>query len=439
MSRPEAAEVDAAAAPPRVAITGLGPITAAGIGTDGLWAGLRAERSPIRAVSRFDASPWRCRIAAEVDDFDAETWMERSVARRLDRYSQLAVASTRMALADAGLDAGGLDPERVGVQMGSALGGVAHAERQVVNLLDGGIRAVDPRVALHTFCGAASCNTAIEFGFHGPNATNAMSCASGTMAVGEAWRHIRDGSADVVIAAGVEAPLAPLSFGAFAIIRAMSARNDDPARACRPFDRARDGFIMGEGAAALVLERWEHAVGRGARIYAEVAGYGVTNDAHHMTAPRPDGAQAARSMRLAMARAGVTPDEVEWVSPHGSSTPLNDVTESAVLRLVLGEHAYRVPVSGTKPYHGHALGASGAIEAAICCLAMERGWLPPTLNLEDPDDGCDLDYVAGGGRAAHPRVTVSNSFGFGGINASLVLRRTVAAGADDRPAAHHET
>lgn len=423
MTGPGAPEVQV----PRVAITGVGPITAAGVGVEGLWQGLRAERSPIRAVSRFDASPWRSRLAAEVDGFEPEAWMERPVARRLDRYSQLALASTRMALADAGLDAASLDPERVGVQMGSALGGVAHAERQVVNLLDGGIRAVDPRVALHTFCGAASCNTAIAFGFQGPNATNAMSCASGTMAVGEAWRHIRDGSADVIIAAGVEAPLAPLSFGAFAIIRAMSARNDDPGRACRPFDRGRDGFVMGEGAAALVLERWDHAVARGARIYAEVAGYGVTNDAHHMTAPRPDGAQAARAMRLALARAGVAPGEVGWVSPHGSSTPLNDGIESAVIRQVLGEHADRVPVSGTKPYHGHALGASGAMEAAICCLVLQRGWLPPTLNLEEPDDGCDLDYVAAGGREARPAVAVSNSFGFGGINASLVLRASSTA------------
>lgn len=407
---------------PRVAVTGIGPITAAGTGADGLWEGLRRRVSPIRAVTRFDPSPWRSRIAAEVDGFEPSDHMEPQLARRLDRYSRFAVAATRLALGDAGLEPGDLDPDRVAVQMGSALGGIAHAETQVVALMHGGLRAVDPRVALHTFCGAASCNVAIEFGFTGPNATNAMSCASGTIAIGEAWRLIRDGHADTAIAAGVEAPLAPLSFGAFAIIRAMSTRNDAPERACRPFDRGRDGFVMGEGAAALVLERLDHAVARGARIYGEVAGYANTNDAHHMTAPRPDGGQAARAMRTALERAATRPEEVDCISPHGSSTPMNDSTESQAIKQVLGEHAYRVPVTASKPYHGHALGASGAIEAAIACLVLRRGWIPPTLNLEDPGEDCDLDYVADGGRDRRPRVILSNSFGFGGINACLVLK-----------------
>jgi 3-oxoacyl-[acyl-carrier-protein] synthase II len=409
--------------PHRVAITGIGPITAAGTGAKAFWDGLRRRRSPIRRITRFDSSPWRSRLAAEVDDFEPTDFLDPKEARRLDRFMHFAIASTRLALEDASLDPADPDPDGVAVQFGSALGGIAYAEQQVGNLLNGGIRSVDPRVALTTFCGAASCGVAIQFGFTGPNATNAMSCASGTIAVGEAFRLIREGTSDVAIAGGVEAPLAPLSFGAFALIRAMSTRNDDPEHACRPFDSHRDGFIMGEGGCALVLERWEHAVARGARIYAEIAGYGTTNDAHHMTAPRPDGAQAARAMRLAMRSAGVQPEEVDYVNPHGSSTPLNDSTETQVIKAVLGEHAYRAVVSGTKPYHAHALGASGAMEVGVSCLAFQNGWVPPVLNFEDGGEDCDLDYVTGDGRDHRPEVCVSNSFGFGGINASVVLKR----------------
>lgn len=407
----------------RVAITGIGPITAAGTGVEGLWEGLRRERSPIRQVTRFDASPWRTRIAAEVNEFEADSYMDAKLARRLDRFNHFSIAATRLAVEDAKLPTHRIDPDRVAVQMGSALGGSANAELQAGILYGGDLRGVDPRVALTTFIGAASCSVAIEFGFTGPNSTNGMSCASGTIAIGEGLRLIRDGTSDVAIVGGVEAPLAPLCFGAFAMIRAMSTRNDDPDRACRPFDRGRDGFIMGEGACVLVLEEWEHAVARGARIYAELSGYASTNDAFHMAAPRPDGSQAARAMRLALANAGVETDAVDFISPHGSSTPLNDSTETAAIRAVLGEHAYDVPVSGTKPYHAHALGASGAMEAAICCLAIQRGWVPPTLNHESRDDGCDLDYVPASGRDVQPAVALSNSFGFGGINASIVLQR----------------
>ncbi|HSL72605.1 MAG TPA: beta-ketoacyl-[acyl-carrier-protein] synthase family protein [Longimicrobiales bacterium] len=406
----------------RVAITGIGPITAAGIGTEGLWAGLQRERSPVRQVTRFDATPWRTRIAAQVDDFDPMLYMDSKTARRLDRFTQFSVAITRLALADAGLDAGTLDHDRVGVQMGSALGGLAYSESQYAPMLAGGVRAIDPRIALTTFCGAASCSIAIEFGFTGPNSTNAMSCASGTIAIGEGWRLIRDGLADVVVTGGVEAPLAPLCFGAFALIRAMSTRNDDPAAACRPFDKDRDGFIMGEGACALILERWDLARARGARIYAELIGYGTTNDAHHMAAPLPTGAQAARAMRLALQTAQIGPEQVDFISPHGSSTPLNDSTESLAIKQVFGERAYQIPISATKPYHAHALGASGAIEAAIACLAIRRGWVPPTLNFSGGDQLCDLDYVPDRGRVYGPTMCLSNSFGFGGINACLVMR-----------------
>jgi 3-oxoacyl-[acyl-carrier-protein] synthase II len=413
---------DNGTAPPRVAITGLGPITAVGTGVDAFWDGLRRQRSPVRRITRFDASGWRTHIAAEVDEFEPESFMDGKLARRLDRFGHFTIAASRLAVLDAGLDTARVDLDRVAVQMGSALGGAANAEVQAASLYGASPRAVDPRVALNTFVGAASCAIAIEFGFTGPNSTNGMSCASGTIAIGDAFRLIREGSADVAVAGGVEAPLAPLCFGAFALIRAMSARNTDPELACRPFDRGRDGFVMGEGACVLVLERWDHAVARGARIYAEVAGYGTTNDAFHMAAPRADGAQAARAMRIAMNAAGVAGDDIDFVSPHGSSTPLNDATETRALKDVLGERAFHVPISGTKPYHAHALGASGAIEAAVCCLAIQRGWIPPTLNQHERDDDCDLDYVPNDGRAFTPSIALTNSFGFGGINASLVIR-----------------
>ncbi len=407
----------------RVVITGVGAVTPIGTAADGLWTGLTARRSAVREISRFDASRFRSRIAAEIPDFRPQDHLEAKRVKRLDRFSQLAVTSARLALADAEVNPAREDPDRVGAMMGSALGGVAFAEAQVEGFRKDGPRGLDPALALAVFPGAASCNIAIEFGFTGPNSTNAMSCASGTIAVGEAFHAIREDRADVMLAGGAEAPLAPMTYAAFSVIRAMSTRNDDPAHACRPFDLGRDGFVMGEGAAVLILEERGRAIARGARIYAHVVGYGFTNDAYHMTAPRPDGRQAARAMRLALADAGVAPHEVAYINAHGSSTPLNDTTETAAIKLVFGDHAYRLMVSGTKGYYGHALGASGAIEAAICALALHRRWLPPTINLERPDPACDLDCLPGEGRAAEPEVVVSNSFGFGGINASLVLRR----------------
>jgi 3-oxoacyl-[acyl-carrier-protein] synthase II len=328
-----------------------------------------------------------------------------------------------MALADAGIDLAREDRERVGAMMGTALGGVGYAEEQLGRYLAGGLRAVDPMLALAVFGGSASCNAAIEFGLHGPNSTNAMSCASGSMAIGEAVRQIRAAYADVMLAGGAEAPLAPLCFGSFAIIRAMSTRNEAPQQASRPFDAGRDGFVMAEGAAVLALEERSRAVARGAPIVAEIIGFGTTNDGFHMTAPHADGREAARAMRLALDDAHILPHDVDYVNAHGSSTPLNDPAETAAIRSALGEHASRIPVSGTKGYHGHALGATGAWEAAICALALARGWVPPTLNLEVPDVACDLDCVPSEGRRLDAKVVVSNSFGFGGINACLVFRR----------------
>jgi 3-oxoacyl-[acyl-carrier-protein] synthase II len=411
-----------ARAPRRVVITGVGAVTPIGTTAAGLWAGLEARASAVREITRFDPTPFRSHIAAEIPDFRPGDHLDTKRARRLDRFSQLAVASARLAVADAELALEREDRDLIGAMMGSALGGVALAEAQVPKYLADGPRGLDVSLALAVFAGAASCNMAIEFGVTGPNATNAMSCASGTIAVGEAFHVVRDGRADVMLAGGAEAPLAPLTFAAFSNIRAMSTRNGDPAHASRPFDAGRDGFVMGEGAAVLVLEERSRAVARGARIYAEVVGHAYTNDAYHMTAPRPDGRQAARAMRLALADGDVGPDEVGYINAHGSSTPLNDTTETAAIKQVFGEHAYRLTLSGTKGYYGHALGASGAIEAAICALALARSWLPPTLNLERPDPACDLDCLPGDGRAAQPAAVVSNSFGFGGINASLVLR-----------------
>ena len=410
----------------RVVITGVGAVTPIGTAADGLWAGLQARTSAVRTLTRFDPTPFRSRMAAEIPDFRPQDHLDAKRAKRLDRFSQLAVTSARLALADAELAPHKEDPDRVGAMMGSALGGVSFAESQVPRYLAEGPRGLDPSLALAVFCGAASCNIAIEFGFTGPNATNAMSCASGTIAVGEAFHVVRDGRADIMLAGGAEAPLAPLTFAAFSVIRAMSTRNDDPARASRPFDASRDGFVMGEGAAVLVLEERSRALARGARIYAEVVGHAYTNDAYHMTAPRPDGRQAARAIQLALADGDVAPTDIGYINAHGSSTPLNDPTETSAIKQVFGDHAYRLTVSGTKGYYGHALGASGAIEAAICALALARGWLPPTINLERPDPRCDLDCLpgvgGGGGRTASPEAVVSNSFGFGGINAALVLR-----------------
>jgi 3-oxoacyl-[acyl-carrier-protein] synthase II len=390
---------------------------------EGLWEGLRKEKSAVGPLTRFDPSIFKSHNAAEVNDFVATDWLERKRAKRLDRYGHFSVATAQMAIADSGIDLEKEDREQIGSTMGSALGGLQFAEGQLDLYLREGIRSVDPMLALCVFAGAASCNIAIELGVSGPNSTNAMSCASGTLAIGDGFRLIRDGYADVMICGGAEAPLAPLCFGAFSIIRAMSTRNDDPGSASRPFDKDRDGFVMGEGAAVLILEEYERAVARGAKIYAEIAGFGFSNDAYHMTAPRPDGSQAARSMKLALQDANLGPHEVQYINAHGSSTPLNDPTETKAIKSVFGDTAYSVSVSGTKGYYGHALGASGAIETAISALAIDREWLPPTVNLSVADEACDLNFLPGTGEERRVEHVLTNSFGFGGINAALVLRR----------------
>ncbi len=408
--------------PRRVVVTGLGAITPIGIGLDALRDALRAERSAVSLITRFDPAPFRTHIAAQVNDFHAEDHLEAKRVKRLDRFGQLSVIAANMALADSGIDLARESRENIGVMMGTALAGVGYAEEQLGRYLVGGLRAVDATLALAVFGGASSCNIAIETGVQGPNSTNAMSCASGAIAIGEAYRQVRDGYADVMIGGGAEAPLAPLCFGAFALIRAMSTRNDAPTQASRPFDAGRDGFVMGEGGAALILEERSRAIARGAKIYGELIGFGTTNDAHHMTAPLPGGGQAARAMQQALSRADLTAADVGYINAHASATPLNDPTEVDAMRTVFGESLAEIWVSGTKGYHGHALGASGAMEAVICMLSMRDGWLPPTVNLDAPDAACLVRHVPKGGVSTMPGVVMSNSFGFGGINASLVFR-----------------
>ncbi len=407
----------------RVVVTGLGAVTPIGHGAAGLLEGIRHARPGVKRIERFNPTPFGCRVAAEVTDFDAGQFLDAKQVRRLDRFAQFAVVAGRQAVADAGLDLGRVDRERVGVFIGTALGGAAFAEEQHHVFLAEGIRRVKPTLALAVFGGSASCNIAIDMGLYGPTSANSDSCASGAIAIGEAARLIRHGEADLMLAGGVEVPLTPMIFGAFDLIRAMSTRNGAPASACRPFDRGRDGFVMGEAAAVLVLEGLEHAQARGATIYGEVLGYGSTNDAYHMTAPLPSGAQAARCMRLALADAGLAPEAIDAINAHGSSTPLNDSTETRAIKAVFGERAHRIPTSGTKSMHGHALGAAGAVEAAICMLTLRWDYLPPTINLDHPDPECDLDYVPGQGRTQRVQYILSNSFGFGGINAALVFGR----------------
>jgi 3-oxoacyl-[acyl-carrier-protein] synthase II len=405
----------------RVAVTGIGAVTPVGHGAAGLWRGVLANRSAVRPIDRFDASPFPSRVAAQVDDFRPEDHLDARRARRLDRFSQLSVAAARMARERAGWNGIGPAAERTGVWIGSALGGVAFGEEQHAAYVAGGVRAVAPTLATAVFGGAGAANVAIDQGIRGPAIGNANSCASGATAIGQAFQAIRDGQVDAALAGGAEAPLAPLTFGAFAMIRVLTTRNDDPATASRPFDVGRDGFVMGEGAAILALESWDEALRRGADIVGEVVGFGASADAHHLTAPLPSGEAAAASIRAALADARLEPAEIGYVNAHASSTPLNEVAEARALHLALGEPATSVPVSGTKGLYGHPLGASGAIEAAITVMALCEGLLPGTCNLATLDPDLRLNVLQEA-TPSHPRAALSTSFGFGGLNAALAFR-----------------
>ena len=411
----------------RIWITGIGIITAIGTGREAFRAGLRAGHSPVRRIDRFDPSPFRSQVAAQVDDFDPLAWMPPKTARQLDRFSQFALVAGRLALEDARLTPGrdgAADPQRIGIYLGSALGGIAYAEEQHTRYLERGIRQVAPNLALAVFGGAAPANLGIALDVRGPVLSTANSCASGAVALGEALGDLREGRVDTAIAGGCEIPLSPLAFGAFDIIRALSAsHNDEPETAARPFDAERDGFVMGEGAALLVLEAADVAERRGAAPYAELLGYGATSDGHHMVQPRADGLEAARAATIALADAKVDPSEIDYVNAHASSTPLGDLAEARAIALALGRRAASVPVSGTKALYGHPLGASGAIEAAICALAIRDGWAPASVNLIEPDPMAAelLPGLLMTGRDGTYRRVLSTSFGFGGLNAALVF------------------
>ena len=409
----------------RAVITGIGPITCIGHGLKNFWGAILAEKSGINSITGFDASVFRVRSAGEIRDWDPEEFFSPHRLKRLDRYAQFAVVSAKLALDDAHLEYSREKPQdRIGVSFGTALGGVCKAEEQYLRYLKKGARGVQPTLAVQVFGGSAHSNIAIEFGFRGVGTTNSNMCASGTVSVGEALRYIRDDFADVIVAGGAEAPLTTITVGAFDIIKTMSRWPGDPALACRPFDLLRDGFVMGEGAASLVIEELEHARSRGAHIYAEVLGYSLNNDAFHMTAPLPNGESSVRAMREALADAQLAPDQIDYINAHASSTQLNDSAETASIKQVFGEHARRIPVSGTKGYYAHPLGATGAIEAALCALALDRQWVPPTINYANQDRLCDLDVVPNQGREAELKYVMSNSFGFGGINACVVLGKT---------------
>jgi 3-oxoacyl-[acyl-carrier-protein] synthase II len=410
-------------------ITGIGVVTPIGTGRDAFWSGVRAARSPVKRIDRFDPTPFRSQVAAQVDDFEPTDHMDAQTARRLDRFSQFGLAAGRLAMADAGLRpgvGGAAGPERIGISIGSALGGIAFAETQHERYLDRGIKAVAPTLALAVFGGAAPANLGIDLDVRGPILSTANSCASGSVALGEALEAIRSGRIDAAIAGGVEVPLSPLAFGAFDIIRALSSgANETPPIACRPFDTGRDGFVMGEGAALLVLEADDVARRRGAQPYASILGYGATSDGHHMVQPRPDGRDAGRAAALALGDAGVSPDEVDYVNAHASSTPIGDLAEARAIELALGPRAATAPVSGTKALYGHPLGASGAIEAAICALVIRDGWAPPSVNLTVPDPAAQAilpGLIADpSGRTGRYERVLSTSFGFGGLNAALVI------------------
>jgi 3-oxoacyl-[acyl-carrier-protein] synthase II len=403
----------------RVVITGVGPITAIGIGKQAFWEAIKNKKSGIGPVSTFDASIFKATSAGEILDWCPESIFPPHRLKRLDRYAQFSVASVKLALEDSGLEYSPDTPQdRVGVSFGTALGGVANAEGQHKAFVHGGPKSVHQTLALQVFGGSAHCNTAIEFGFRGVGTTNSNSCASGNVAIGEGLRYIREGWADVIIAGAAEAPLSPLTYGAFAFIRTMSRAH--PSVACRPFDQDRDGFVMGEGAASLVLEEYEHAKARDANIYAEVIGYSLNNDAFHMTTPLPTGESCIRAISDALNYAHLNADQIDYINAHASSTQLNDANEAFCIRKVFGERTSKIPVSGTKAYYGHPLGASAAIEGVICALAIRDKMIPPTLNYQTADPACDLDVVPNEPRAAELRHVLSNAFGFGGINSCII-------------------
>lgn len=407
----------------RVAVTGVGLVTSVGIGTTETWRSLLDGRSGVCAITRFDTSLFSTKIAAEIQGFDPLRWIEKKDLKKMDTFIHYALAASEFAVSQSGLEITPEFSERVGVIIGSGIGGFTVIEREHNELIEGGPRKISPFFIPSSIINLAAGQVSIRFGACGPNSAPSTACSTGSHAVGDAYRLISRGDADAMICGGSEAAITPMGVGGFAAMRALSTRNEEPTRASRPFDKDRDGFVMGEGAGILVLEDLEHARARGAKVIAEVVGYGMSADAFHITMPSENGDGAFRVMRNTLRDAGVTPDQVDYINAHGTSTPLNDKIETAAIRKLFGEHASKVAVSSTKSMVGHLLGAAGAVEAGICCLAIADEMLPPTINMETPDPDCDLDYVPNAARSRPIRYALSNSFGFGGTNAALLFKK----------------
>ncbi len=406
----------------RVVITGMGALTALGSELETFWSNLTAGKSGVSPIESFDVSEFPTRIAASIKDFNPEDYIEKREARRMDRFVQFAVAASLLALKDANLSVEkDTDPERVGVYVGSGIGGLATWEEQHKVLLEKGPKRVSPFFIPMMIANMASGQISMLTGAKGPNSTAVTACATGTHSIGDSFKLIQRGDADVMICGGAEATITPTGLAGFCALRAMSTRNDEPEKASRPFDAERDGFVMAEGSGILILESLDSALRRGARIYAEVIGYGMSGDAYHITDPDPNG--AARCMTQALKDAGISPEEVDYINAHGTSTPIGDKSETAAIKMAFGDHAYKLAVSSTKSMTGHLLGAAGGVEAVISGLTIRHGIIPPTINLDHPDPECDLDYVPNVARKADVRVAMSNSFGFGGHNATIVLRK----------------
>lgn len=407
----------------RIVVTGLGLMSPVGNDVETFWTNLSEGRGGISRYTIFDSSDFDCKIAGEISDFDPTAYFKNpKAARRTDRFAQFAVAAAKLALEDGGLDPASTNTDRFGVMVGSGIGGLKSMEDECRRLFDRGPTRTSPFTIAMMISNMASGIISMEHGLGGPNMCIVTACATANNSIGEAWRTLKFGDADVFLAGGCEATITPLGMAGFAAMKALSLRNDDPGRACRPFDRDRDGFIMGEGAGILLLEELNHAKKRGARIYCELAGYGCTADAFHMTQPQPDGQGAARAMKISLDHAEVNPSDIDYINAHATSTPLGDICETKAIKLILGDCAKTTPVSSTKSMTGHLLGAAGGVEAAASALAIQRGVIPPTINLENPDPECDLNHVANTAREAKVRVAMSNSFGFGGHNATLLFR-----------------
>jgi len=405
----------------RVVVTGMGAVTPLGIGVETSWQALSQGKSGVGAVTAFDASDFRTRVAGEVNGFSPHDFINRKLVRRGDRFIHFALAATRMALEDSGLRINATNGERVGVSVGTAMGGIESIEKNHELLIKGKRQQISPFFVPSFLCNMATGQVAIEFGAKGANMCSVTACASGTHAIGDAARVIQSGEVDAMIAGGAEAAIRPLVFAGLEPVRVMTARNDEPEKASRPFDKERDGFVIGEGAGIVILEELDSALSRGARIYGEVLGYGFNSDAYHITAPDPNGAGAAGCMKMALDDAGISIDKIDYINAHGTSTVLNDLSETRAIKSVFGERSQKIPISSNKSMIGHMWAGAGAVEAIFCLLTINQGIIPPTINQETPDPECDLDYVPNVARKAEVKIALSNSFGFGSTNGSLIL------------------